>query len=80
MEFIVEVISAAWARSGGRCECQRRTHDHDERCPNVLDYEARGEETPKGWEAHHIDPNGLGTLLNCEILCRPCLKAIRSHV
>jgi hypothetical protein len=58
--------------SGGRCDCKREDHDHPSRCTAKLVWLQRGSDEPGGWEAHHIDVNGAGTLRNCEILCLAC--------
>lgn len=76
--FPDDVVSQAFLRSGGRCECMRVTHGHVGRCPQILHWGLRGWEVPGGWEAHHRDSNGPGTLSNCEILCQDCHKQTRT--
>lgn len=79
--FPQDVVDQASRRSGGRCECKRLSHrGHlNGRCEAKVVYSRRGSELPGGWEAHHIDSNGPGTLNNCEILCQTCHKATRSY-
>jgi hypothetical protein len=72
--FSLTVVQAAWKRAGGNCECQRATCGHGFRCGKSLRWELRGSEAVGGWEAHHIDRYGPGTLSNCEILCQYCHK------
>ena len=76
MAFSYEVIKAAWERSGGRCECERKICGHVGRCNKPLELLACGmDNVPGGWEAHHIIAEASGgpdTLSNCEILCSPC--------
>ncbi len=67
--FPDSVVEAAWVRSGGRCECERSSHNHGKRCPTKLNKASRGKETSMGWEAHHTNSNGEPILSNCEILC-----------
>lgn len=76
--FSKEVIDAAWNRSGGKCECTRVSHAHGARCRTKLNKASRGKESPQGWEAHHKNSNGPGTLSNCEILCQDCHKGTQS--
>jgi 5-methylcytosine-specific restriction endonuclease McrA len=83
MAFSYEVIAAAWERSGGRCECERKTCGHIGRCNEPLELVARGfDNVPGGWEAHHkvaVASGGTDTLSNCEILCIPCHKNTRTY-
>ena len=63
MPFSNEVILAAWARAGGKCE----------RCGKSLKFENRGREGWGAWEAHHKDGNeNNDAISNCEILCWEC--------
>lgn len=75
--FPVDVVTRAFARAGGRCECTRFACGHRGQCPEKLQPWGRGYEGPGGWETHHKDRNGPATLDNCEILCRRCIKATR---
>lgn len=78
--FPQSVVDAAWVRSGGRCECKRKSHNHPyHRYATILNAYSRGKETQMGWEAHHIDSNGSATVDNCEILCQECHKNTRSY-
>lgn len=77
--FPDDVVEAAWARSGGRCECGRTSHGHGQRCKKELYKSSRGLESLMGWEPHHINSNGEPVLSNCEILCQDCHKATRSY-
>lgn len=85
MAFSNAVIQAAWNRSGGRCECTRKTCGHagNPRCVRILNWYARGNDyAPGGWEAHHkvaVASGGSDTLSNCEILCISCHKKTGSY-
>jgi len=79
VEFSDAVIQAAWRRCGGQCECKRISHNHGYRCPQKLNWNLRGSELPGGWEAHHVNSNGDGSLSNCEILCQWCHKHTESY-
>ncbi len=73
MAFSDEVVAQAWTRAGGKCECERTTHDHGTiRCNKILIWDNRGREGGGAWEAHHINRYGLDTLSNCQILCWNC--------
>ena len=73
MAFPDNVIEAAWKRSGGRCECRRKSHNHSYgRCNKTLSFNNRGRTGWGCWEAHHINSNGGDVLSNCEILCWDC--------
>jgi hypothetical protein len=73
MTFSDEVIRKVWKRSGGRCECRRKSHKHPYgRCGILLDPEKRRKKEPVSWEVLKIDDNGPYTLENCEILCGKC--------
>jgi hypothetical protein len=73
MAFPEDVIRQAWERSGGQCECTRRTHKHFYTpCGKSLRWEKRGEVTGGGWEARHLNAAGGDTLFNCEIFCIEC--------
>jgi hypothetical protein len=76
MAFPEEVVKQAWERSGGQCECQRRTHKHFYiPCGKSLAWKKRGQVGTEGWEAHHVTSFGGDTLSNCEILCWECNEA-----
>ena len=83
MAFSQFVVDAAWARSGGKCECNRLSHGHFGRCNKQLSYGNRGKEGAWGaWEAHHktaASVGGTDTLSNCEILCLDCHKGTGSY-
>lgn len=79
MGFDEETIKKAWARSGGKCECNRTGCGHKGRCSKLLLFSSRGKESEYGWEAHHINSNGPDTLDNCEILCQRCHKNTGSY-
>jgi hypothetical protein len=75
MAFSDSVVSQAWNRAGGHCECRRQTHKHPfTRCNKQLVFANRGREGYGAWEAHHVNSNGGDTLSNCEILCWDCHK------
>jgi hypothetical protein len=77
--FTQTVIGAAWERSGGRCECDRRAHLHTGRCTTQLRYAARGTQHLEAWEAHLVDPGEEETVENCRILCRRCFEAMSAR-
>jgi 5-methylcytosine-specific restriction endonuclease McrA len=69
MAFPQSVIDDVWRRSGGRCECTRKSCGHIGRCNKPL--------TANNWDAHHktaVSAGGDDTLSNCEALCLPCHK------
>ena len=79
MSFQLSVVEAAWARSGGRCECRRRTHrGHPiHRCINFLSKENWRAQGTGAWEAAHrtpVETGGPEALSNCEVLCMPCYR------
>ncbi len=75
MAFPDNVIFAAWARAGAKCECTRKSHGHFfGRCYKTLVWDNRGRDGYGAWEAHHINSNGGDQLSNCEILCWECHK------
>ena len=80
MAFSTDTIEKAWKRSGGRCECRRRTHKHRYvRCGKTLVKHNRGTSGRGCWQAHHINRNGGNGLSNCEILCFACHTGTRSY-
>ncbi|MFH1383329.1 MAG: hypothetical protein ABIH70_10670 [Chloroflexota bacterium] len=77
MAFPEDVVKQAWERSGGQCECVRRTHRHFyPRCGKPLQWKNRGVGGAGGWEIHRIDAFGDEVLSNCEILCWTCFEAV----
>jgi len=76
MAFSDDTVRLRWKRAGGKCECQRSTHRHGERCNNTLIWANRGRvSVPGTWEAHHrvsFENGGSDSLSNCEILCWDC--------
>ena len=79
MAFSEDTIKQAWARTDGRCQCQRTTHDHAfYRCIRKLSWSNRGRDGDGAWEAHHITTSDGDGLSNCEILCWPCHKKTQS--
>ena len=85
MAFSDLTVRQAWARSGGRCECERTSHGHgySGRCTQRLMWNQRGNDySSYGWEAHHktaVSSGGSDTLSNCEILCMSCHKKTGSY-
>ena len=74
MAFSDATKDAAFARSGGRCECGRTTHGHAGRCPTSV--------TRYGAQYHHVvsqDAGGSDGLGNCEVLCTPCHQKTGSY-
>jgi 5-methylcytosine-specific restriction endonuclease McrA len=77
MAFSEATKDAAYARSGGQCECRRQDGYHPyARCPKRL--ARHGEET----NFHHVHAESKGgddSLSNCEVLCTRCHKATESY-
>ena len=77
MAFAESVVKQAWEKSGGQCECRRRTHSHFYiPCGKQLRWEIRGKASQGGWEAHQAMIGGGDALENCEILCWQCHGSI----
>ena len=77
MAFTESIVKQAWERSGGQCECRRRTHSHFYiPCGKQLRWEVRGKASQGGWESHQTRIGGGDTLENCEILCWQCHDTI----
>jgi hypothetical protein len=69
-----DLLTSAWARSGGRCECHTISHGHDLRCNRQLVWPNRGRAFGHGaWDLkfHH---NGGGGPGHIEVMCSECLK------
>jgi hypothetical protein len=79
--FSDEVLRQAWKRSGGKCECQVRTHSHGfNQCSELLGWDKRGQREAEGWEAGYrtsVDAGGDESLANCEIRCWECELLLR---
>lgn len=77
MAFQDDVVQKAWQRSGGKCECQNRSHDHGfNQCDELLEWVNRGQPGVGSWETRHKlapDEDGEDTLENCQVLCWDCL-------
>lgn len=79
MPFPDSVLTAAYRRSGGRCECQRshsgiRAPHQGGRCPTMFIFRSQ-------WEGNHVVSQAAGgpdTYDNCEILCITCHQLTRS--
>ncbi len=75
MAFPENIVEQAWKRSGGKCECKRWTHKHNNaRCNLQLVSAMRGKDGQGRWEVHQVSRSGGDTLSNCEILCWDCYK------
>lgn len=77
MPFSVIIKDQAFARSGGRCECNRQhsgltAPHHGGRCPSTFTKQGK-------WEAHHITAGGSDNLSNCEVLCESCHELTRTY-
>ncbi len=73
MPFSHEVLLEAWARSDGRCECQREGHGHQGRCNRQLMWTLRSStSTSSGWEVRRRTSWGMDVLTNCVVLCAAC--------
>jgi hypothetical protein len=72
-EFSDDTIKIAWLRSGGRCECMRKTHGHKDRCNKILKYDQQGRDTDDHWEAHHRNSDtSKNDVDHCLIFCWEC--------
>ena len=73
MAFSGEVLLEAWARSEGRCECQRRGHGHNGRCNRAFLWTLQGADSASGgWSALRRTSWATDVLANCVILCAAC--------
>lgn len=76
MAFSEDVKVKAFKRSGGRCECRRKSHRHLlGRCMSPLLSRASA-------EFHHITAQAQGGsdgLSNCEVLCKSCHRQTASY-
>jgi hypothetical protein len=62
-----------------QCECHR-CQLHNGRCDRKLRWEMRSTAaSDAGWQAHHLDPDGGKSIVNCRVLCVPCHKETRSY-
>jgi hypothetical protein len=74
--FPEDIVRQAWERSGGQCECNRRTHKHFYTpCGKTLKYEKRGDIGEGAWEVRQLKTLDGDTLSNCEIICMECHEA-----
>lgn len=71
MAFPDSVVTAAWDRAGGSCECRRISHPKHlgRNCDKQFVWTNRGRGEHGAWEAHHKIATDGDTLSNCEILC-----------
>jgi len=51
MAFSLEVMTEAWKRASGRCQCKKDGHGHGERCNRLLVWTLRGAVGGSGWDA-----------------------------
>jgi 5-methylcytosine-specific restriction endonuclease McrA len=76
MAFSTTVKQQAYNRSGGRCECRRKDHQHAfGRC---LKYFL----SVRSAEFHHKHASSLGGgdgMSNCEVLCPACHQLTKSY-
>jgi len=77
IRFADAVIDEAWRRAEGRCECGVLGHRHLAGCRKLLLRASRDRETPMGWVADVVDPQGRAVPGNCRILCCDCHRAMR---
>ncbi len=78
MAFSEAVLREAWERTGGQCECNRRTHKHFYTpCGRSLKWNQRGMVAEGGWQAREIDSFSGDKALNCLVICMECYDAIR---
>ncbi len=73
MAFPDNEIKKAWDRSGGQCECEKRTHTHFYvPCAKPLVWENRGKKGWGGWDIKLVDASKSEVASNSEILCLTC--------
>lgn len=81
MAFSEVTKDQAFARSGGRCECNRlhtgvtSAPHHGGRCTNTFTRHGN-------WEAHHkvaVSSGGSDNLSNCEVLCVKCHQLTQTY-
>lgn len=78
MSFPDYIVKQAWTRSGGRCECTNRAHEHISRCNRRLLELYRGDiETSYGWEPCSNSGAYLNDPSDCEIFCWECRDDIQ---
>lgn len=68
MSISEQVISEAFIRSGGQCECHLRTCGHVGRCGKKLHWEQRG----ATWEIQLLDEKEPNDPLSYLMLCGDC--------
>lgn len=66
-----QVISQAFIRSGGRCECNLRCCGHNGRCSKVLHWEQQG----ATWEVQTLNDDDPDDPLSYLLLCSACSAA-----
>jgi hypothetical protein len=78
MAFSGEVLLEAWARSEGRCECQRRGHGHNGRCNRAFLWTLQGVDSASGgWSA--LRRTALHGMWTCAEEAKTSLVASRSE-
>jgi hypothetical protein len=76
MAFAEKTVVAAWERSSGQCECDKRNHRHFYTpCAKPLVWNSRGSAARGGWYPHYITDSGGDGVHNCEVLCAECYKS-----
>ncbi len=66
-EFSEEIVEQAWARSGGKCECELTGHGHIGKHNTSLLKSYRGDRGNSfGWEAHSVIGSHLQQFLIAE--------------
>jgi hypothetical protein len=75
MSFSESVKDAAFKKSGGQCECGRKTHGHTGRCANRV-----GRHTAEYFAQILPADGGSDELDNCLVLCKSCYAKICSKI
>ena len=81
MGFAERTVAAAWERSSGQCECDKRNHRHFYTpCAKPLAWNSRGRTARGGWYPHYITESGGDGVHNCEVLCAECYKSASGSI
>ena len=72
MPFSELTVLAAWARSGGFCECKEEAHAHEGGCKTRLLWTLQRGQLVGGWWACRKVALGKDSLENCQIKCVEC--------
>jgi hypothetical protein len=68
------VMTTAWSRSDGRCECRSLAHGHDLRCNRPLVWPNRDRTLGRGAWGLRFRTNGGNDGRHIEVVCAECLR------